>query len=287
MDLFFQSLPFPEKRRTHFHRFMHDVHAQLATLRQTQSPLEEVALRIAAGTRVICFDELFVSDIGDAMILAGLFRALIARGVTLVVTSNVPPHGLYKDGLQRQKFLPAIELLERHTEVIAVDGSVDYRLRQLTQAPIWLASSETTTPARLAKLFDALADGGQVGTAPLEISGRRIPIVRESGAVVWFEFAAICEGPRSQEDYIELARDYQSVIVSGVPVLDETSENAARRFVALVDEFYDHGVNLIASAAAAPNKLYRGERLKFEFQRTASRLIEMQSEDYLGREHRA
>jgi cell division protein ZapE len=317
MDLFFQSLPFPERRRRHFHRFMHDVHAELKTLQQREAPLDAVADRIAQDARVLCFDELFVADIADAMILGGLFAALFKRGVTLVSTSNVQPRALYKDGLQRQRFIPTIELLEQHVDVVPVDGATDYRLRRLTQAGTYLPSSAPDTVQRLKELFGELADQhdptaraapGESHVAPttrvvnqsgrpwprqevdpansIEIEGRRIPVVCESGGVVWFDFMALCSGPRSQDDYIEIARDYQSVIVSDVPVLDALHEDEARRFIALLDELYDRNVNLIVSAAAPPTELYRGDRVAFQFERTASRLIEMQSEEYLAREHR-
>ncbi len=285
MDLFFQSLPFDAKRRVHFHRFMHDVHAELTRLRGEPNPLDKVARRVAEEVRVLGLDELFVADIADAMILGALFKSLVARGVTLVITSNVPPSGLYADGLQRQRFVAAIVLLERQLDVLAVDGPVDYRLRQLAQMPIYLDASDPATPERLRALFQTLLGGGAATTAPLEVGGRSIPVVGASERVVWFEFAALCDGPRSQEDYLELARDYRTVLVAGVPQFDERNDNAARRFVALVDEFYDRGVNLIVSAAAAPAALYRGERLAFDFRRTASRLIEMQSEAYLARAH--
>jgi cell division protein ZapE len=286
MDLFFQSLPFPEKRRRHFYRFMHDVHGELKKLAQQEAPLEDVAERIAREARVLCFDELFVTDIAHAMILGTLFDALFRRGVTLVATSNVPPKELYRNGLQRARFLPAIELLEKHTKVIAVAGDIDYRLRQLTQAGTYLSSKSPDTQQRLSALFTELADGEIGNTGSVEIEDRRIPVVRESDNVVWFEFAALCEGPRSQNDYLEIARDYQSVIVSNVPKFTPSREDPARRFISLVDEFYDRNVNLIVSAAAPPLELYKGERLAFEFQRTSSRLIEMQSDDYLAREHR-
>jgi cell division protein ZapE len=355
MDLFYQSLPFPERRRRHFHRFMHDVHAELKSLQQREAPLEAVADRIAQDTRVLCFDEFFVSDIADAMILGGLFAALFKRGVTLVATSNVEPRNLYKDGLQRQRFLPTIDLLEQYVDVVAVDGATDYRLRRLTQAGTYLPSDAPDTGKRLRELFDELADhdgddspphgrmadgrpadsdptlgaAGKTaaltrtdvaGTRPIapskppaepatrrninqsgrpwptrvpvdpdssiEIEGRRIPVICERGGVVWFDFMALCSGPRSQEDYIEIARNYQSVIVSDIPVFDSLHEDEARRFIALVDELYDRNVNLIVSAAAPPIDLYRGDRVAFQFERTASRLIEMQSEEYLAREHR-
>src|SRR6185312_861278 len=266
MDLFFQSLPFPERRRRHFHRFMHDVHADLKKLQEVAAPLEAVAEGLAAQVRVLCFDELFVSDIADAMILGGLFEALFRRGVTLVATSNVPPEDLYRDGLQRQRFLPAIELIERHVEVVAAGGDRDYRLRRLTQAGTYLPSADSNTGARLRALFAELSDQGDASDGAVEIEGRPIPVVRQSESAVWFDFGTLCGGPRSQDDYIEIARNYQSVFVSDVPAMDALHENEARRFIALVDELYDRCVKLVVSAAAPPAQLYRGERLVLEFQ---------------------
>jgi cell division protein ZapE len=286
MDLFFQSLPFPAARRRHFHRFMYDVHGELKDLANRESPLDYVASQIARDTRVLCFDELFVTDIADAMILGGLFAGLFKRGVTLVATSNIPPHDLYKDGLQRQRFLPAIELIEQNVEVLNVDGATDYRLRQLTQAGTYLLSAAPDTPQRLETLFAELADHRTSGNGSIEIAGREIPVIRQSSSAVWFDFFAICGGPRSQDDYIEIAREYQSVIVSNVPILNSHTDDEARRFIALVDELYDRSVNLIVAAACAATDLYNGERLAFPFQRTVSRLIEMRSADYLAREHR-
>ena len=288
MDLFFESVATPRKQRSHFHRFMQGVHAGLRRHRDRADLLAAVAADLGAEARLICLDELFVSDIADAMLLGGLFTHLVDGGVTLVTTSNVPPSGLYRDGLQRQRFLPAIALLERHCERVCVDGGSDYRLRQLTRAPIWLQAGTTTTGASLAEMFEDLADGPGTTGGAVTIEGRDIPVVRACDNVVWFDFRALCEGPRSQDDYVSIAREYQTVLLSDVPVFDGkgTSEDAARRFIALVDEFYDRRVNLVVSAAAAPTQLYRGSRLAFEFERTASRLIEMQSEEYLASEHR-
>ena len=286
MDLFYQSLPFPERRRRHFHRFMYEVHAELRTLQNQEAPLETVAKRIAEECRVLCFDEFFVSDIADAMILAGLIEGLFNNGVTLVATSNIRPKDLYKDGLQRARFLPAIALIEQNTDVVAMGGRVDYRLRRLTEAGTYVKSSAPDTPQRLRALFDELADGDETQSGgTIEIEGRSIPVMRHDESIVWFSFAALCAGPRSQNDYIEIARNYQSVIVSDVPVLDSDHDNEARRFIALVDELYDHHVNLIISADAAPAELYRGDRLANQFERTVSRLTEMQSEEYLASEH--
>jgi cell division protein ZapE len=285
MDLFHSSLEVPS-RREHFHRFMKDVHARLGALRQVADPLTSVAGPIAADARVLCLDELFVSDIADAMILAGLFAALDANGVTLVFTSNAPPDGLYRDGLQRARFLPAIALIERRCEVVNVDAGTDYRLRQLERAPLYFDSGAGGDDAGLAERFAAIAGtpGERGGT--LEVEGRPIATLRQSQDVAWFEFSAICAGPRGTSDYVEIARDFHTVFVSGVPVLDASRENEARRFIALVDEFYDRAVKLVLSAAAAPEALYRGERLSFEFERTRSRLAEMQSHEYLARPHR-
>lgn len=289
MDLFFDSLPFTEKRRSHFHRFMQGVHQGLSRHRRRRDPLRIVAAGFAAETRVICLDELFVSDIADAMLLGGLFTHLAEQGVTLVFTSNVPPSSLYRDGLQRQRFLPAIALLEQHCAIVTLDGQTDYRLRQLTQRPVYHASNSPQTAKQLTEIFETLSRE----TAPdriahrdtLEVSGRSIPVVRCSAELVWFNFADVCEGPRSAEDYVQIAREFATVIIANVPIFTTLNEDAARRFIALVDEFYDRRVNLIVSAAASPTALYRGERLRFEFERTASRLIEMQSEAYLASEH--
>jgi cell division protein ZapE len=286
MDLFYQSLPFREARRRHFHRFMHDAHAQLRGIDERADPLDLIAERIAGEAQVLCFDELAVTDIADAMILGGLLAGLLRRGVALVATSNLEPRGLYRDGLQRERFVPAIELIERHTAVIEVAGSLDYRLRRLRQAGTYLDAGAPDTGERLERLFAALADCGTAAQGSIEIEGRNIPVVRCSDSAVWFDFDALCAGPRSTQDYIEIAREFGSVVLSNVPVLDALHEDEARRFIELIDELYDRNVHLIVSAAAPPAALYRGERLGLEFARTASRLIEMQSTDYLAREHR-
>jgi cell division protein ZapE len=286
MDLFFASLPFAKRQRRHFHRFMYDVHAHLKDLDRNSAPLDAVAARIAKEAHVLCFDEFFVGDIADAMILGGLLQGLFRRGVALVATSNLPPRRLYENGLQRERFLPAIALLERHMRILAVDSGTDYRLRDLTQAGTYLVSGAADTQARLDTLFNRLAGGAAAQAGAVQIEDRAIPIVREAGTAIWFEFAALCAGPRSQNDYIEIARAYQTVILADVPQFDAAREDEARRFIALVDELYDHNVKLIVSAAAAPAELYRGARLKRDFERPASRLTEMQSAQYLAREHR-
>jgi cell division protein ZapE len=286
MDLFFGALPFKDKTRQHFHRFMAAVHERLKGYREVENPLDLVADDIAAETRVICFDEFAVTDIADAMILGNLFAALFARGVTLAATSNIVPDQLYRDGLQRQRFLPTIALLHEHTEVLHVGGSVDYRLRALERADVYQAPNGTAADQRLAEFFDAIApDEGDHGGA-LELFGRKVDYRRAADGVIWFDFSQICDGPRSQDDYIELSRLYQTVLVSNVPRFDATLENQARRFIALVDEFYDRRVKLILSAAAPVADLYAGEKLRHDILRTQSRLQEMQTHDYLATAHR-
>ncbi len=287
MDLFCAALEVPA-RRAHFHHFMHDVHARLAALRPLAlaDPLARVAADLAAETRVLCFDELYVSDIADAMLLGGLFAGLVGRGVTLVITSNTPPAELYKDGLQRSRFVPAIRLLEQATLPVAVDGGVDYRLRQLERAPLYVAGGGADAERALAERFESIAGEAGAEGGTIVIEDRPIAVRRRAAGTIWFDFAALCAGPRATADYIALARQHHTVIVSDVPVFDATSEDAARRFIALVDEFYERGVKLVLSAGAAPDRLYRGERLAREFQRSASRLVEMQSRDYLARPHR-
>ena len=244
-----------------------------------------MARRFAEQARVICLDEFFVSDITDAMLLYGLLKELFAQGVTLITTSNLPPDDLYKDGLQRARFLPAIALLKQHLDVLNVDGGVDYRLRYLEKAEIYHSPLDERAEQILNEVFDNIAPEPGHRGGDVEIEGRYIPTLREADGIVWFNFRAICDGPRGTADYIEVARCYHTVLISNVPVMDWQMENQARRFINLVDEFYDRGVKLILSAATSPLELYQGEKLKFEFQRTVSRLQEMQSHEYLERPH--
>lgn len=287
MDLFDEGLGELPRLRLHFHRFMGRVHAELQRLVDTRDPLEAVAARMAARARVLCLDECFVADIGDAMILANLLDGLFQRGVVLVTTSNVAPRELYRDGLQRAKFLPAIDLIERHCRVHHLDSDTDYRLRALTAAPVYHHPLNDAAERALEALFTRVAPGQTVDAGEISIHDRPIAFRRRADGEIWFDFEALCGGPRAVADYIELAQSFNTVLVSDVPVFGSDDNDAARRFIHLVDEFYDRNVNLVVSAAAPPEALYRGERLAAEFQRTASRLIEMQSEEYLGREHRA
>ncbi|WLQ14605.1 cell division protein ZapE [Hahella aquimaris] len=286
MDTFYECLPFKRKMRVHFHRFMQRVHQELKQLKGEKNPLEIVADHFSRDARVICFDEFFVTDIGDAMILATLLEALFERGVSLVCTSNIVPDGLYKDGLQRQRFLPAIALLNQHTEVVNVDGGTDYRLRTLQQAELYHYPLDDDAQLSLTHSYERLAVEAGAHQTDILINGRKLNAIRRADDVIWFDFKELCDGPRSQNDYIELAREFHAVLVSNVPVLEANKEDQARRFINLVDEFYDRRVKVIISAAAAINEIYQGERLRFEFERTESRLLEMQSQEYLASPHR-
>ncbi len=285
MDCFYDALPFTRKRRTHFHRFMHSVHEARKQYPDAQDPMAKVASDIAEQTRVLCFDEFFVSDIADAMILARLLEVLFEQGVTLVTTSNIAPDGLYRDGLQRQRFLPAIGLLKQHTQVLQVDGGTDYRFRVLEKAELYHHPLDAQADINLQQYFEAIAPEPGVAHAKLRLHGRDLVTRHRADGVLWMDFAELCQGPRGSADYVEIARCFHTVLLSDVPALTRELEDESRRFVNLVDEFYDRGVKLILSAAEPLERLYQGERLQFEFQRTQSRLLEMQSHSYLAKPH--
>ncbi|HDV8500927.1 TPA: AFG1 family ATPase [Enterobacter bugandensis] len=285
MDLFYLSLPGERKQRLHFHRFMLRVHEELTALQGKSDPLEIVADRFKAETDVLCFDEFFVSDITDAMLLGGLMKALFARGITLVATSNIPPDELYRNGLQRARFLPAIDAIKQHCDIMNVDAGVDYRLRTLTQAHLWLSPLNADTAREMDKLWLALAGAKRENAPTLEINHRPLPTLGVENQTLAVSFATLCVDARSQHDYIALSRLFHTVMMLDVPVMTRLMESEARRFIALVDEFYERHVKLVVSAEVPLYEIYQGERLKFEFQRCLSRLQEMQSEEYLKREH--
>lgn len=285
MDAFCESLPAKTRLRTHFHRFMLDVHERRRNYPDEQDPLKLVAAEYAKQLRVLCFDEFFVSDIADAMILGRLFDNLFELGVTLIATSNIPPERLYENGLQRANFLPFIEVLKRHVAVLNVDGGVDYRLRALTHAEIYHSPSDAQAETNLERWFVEIAPEPGKTNVDLVIHDRKIRCRHLADGVAWFDFAHLCEGPRGTADYIEIARTHHTVLLSRVPQLTVFHEDAARRFINLVDEFYDRGVKLIIAAEVAQRDLYTGEKSRFEFQRTQSRLIEMQSQEYLAKPH--
>ena len=288
MDTFYRCLPFDRKLRMHFHHFMRRIHAELTDLEGEKNPLHIVAERLAKEVRVICFDEFFVSDITDAMILGGLFEQLFKQGVILVATSNVEPVNLYKDGLQRARFLPAIDLLNQHTQVINVDGGIDYRLRLLEKADTYYSPPNQESHQQLERIFiDLIADHRQIReSVSLNIAGREINSIKICEDIGWFSFAELCDSPRSQNDYIELASVFHTLFLEHIPVMHAGNDDQCRRFINLIDEFYDRNVKLILSAETAPEQLYDGSNLSFEFKRTLSRLQEMQSREYLARPHK-
>ncbi len=284
MDLFFETIPQESKQRVHFHRFMQKVHADLKKSGNVRDPLPRIAAEWSKSCRVLCLDEFFVSDIADAMLLAGLLEELFNNGVTLVTTSNVEPGDLYRGGLQRAKFLPAIDLIRKHTRVLELGGDTDYRLRILEQSEIFHYPLDDAADRVMTTAFNRMAAECELDH-DLDINGRNFHARRRGDGVIWFEFEELCEKPRGAIDYIEIARAFNTVVISNMPQLAEIDANAARRFITLVDEFYDRNVKLLLSADAPIPDLYTGEKLAFEFQRTKSRLTEMQSHDYLAKPH--
>jgi cell division protein ZapE len=284
MDAFYATVPIRRRTRVHFHAFMRDIHEELATLKRQPDPLASVAAHVARRWRLVCFDEFHVSDIADAMILGRLLTALFGHGVVLVLTSNYRPDTLYPHGLQRQNFVPTIRLIERELDVIEVDGGTDYRLRALSQVRSFLTPAGREADAELAALFERMRSGPDESPR-LTIEGRTLTARHRAGSAVWFDFAALCDGPRSQRDYLELARQFSVVFVSGIPRLTAEMGDRARRFTWLVDILYDHRVKLLASAAVPPEGLYVEGPHSREFPRTVSRLVEMQSRAYMALPH--
>jgi cell division protein ZapE len=287
MDTFFDTLPTERKMRLHFHRFMHRVHDELKSLSDVSDPLMIVADRLKQETDILCFDEFFVSDITDAMILGTLIEALFERGVVLVATSNIPPNDLYRNGLQRARFLPAIAQIEANCEVMNVDSGVDYRLRTLTQAEIYHAPLDAKANENLVNYRQQLTGETQFDATQIEINHRRIDVIAECKGLLHASFEQLCETARSNNDYIEMSRIYHTVLLADVRQMSAMNDDAARRFIALVDEFYERKVKLIISAEVEMELLYTDGRLEFEFKRCVSRLTEMQSEEYLALEHLA
>ena len=284
MDGFFAVVPIKRKTRVHFHAFMRDVHEELKTLKREVDPLATVAARIARRYRLVCFDEFHVSDIADAMILGRLLTALFAAGVVFVLTSNYPPEGLYPNGLQRQNFVPTIRLLRDWLDVLEVDGGIDYRLRALEHMQTFHVPAGPQADAAMERAFEAMRTGPDE-PARLAIEGRTIMARRRAGCAVWFDFAALCDGPRSQRDYLELAQRFAVVFLSGIPAMSPAQGDLARRFTWLIDILYDHRVKLVASAAAPAADLYVAGPNAQEYPRTVSRLTEMRTHDYMALPH--
>ncbi len=290
-DLFFAECAFEDKTRLHFHRFMQRIHNDLRELGQVENPIPLVADKWAAQTRLLLLDEIHVNDITDAMLLGTLLTELFKRGITLVTTSNRHPDDLYKDGLQRARFIPAIEQIKSHTHVLEMVGDTDYRLRLLQRESIYIISeftdgkSDSDTADAMKHHFERLSGGKNEQKNSMQVSGRELPIIARAGDILWIDFDTLCNTARSTMDYIELATTFHTVLLSDVPVMGEAQSDAARRFVNLIDEFYDRHVKLIVSAEAMPDALYTGKRLEFEFVRSASRLMEMQTTEYLAAGH--
>lgn len=286
MDMFYDALPIERKMRLHFHHFMKYVHDELGKLQGQADPLQTVAQTIFDEAKVICFDEFFVSNVADAMILGDLFSMLFEKGVVLVATSNIAPDGLYKNGIHRDRFLPAIAQVNAHTTVMNIDAGVDYRLRLLKQAKLYVSPLSPDTANWLSDRFDALTVGQKILTAPLVINSRDIEVIKRSETVLLASFRQLCMQPRSANDFIEIANQFSTVMVDEVPLLSDTLSDPVLRFIYLVDEFYDRRVKLLVRAEQSILDLYQGQKLAFEIERTRSRLLEMQSEDYLSEAHK-
>jgi cell division protein ZapE len=285
MDLFFSNFHFQDKLRLHFHRFMDQVHTMLHTYRNEPDPLKLVAKEFSNKAKVLCFDEFFVNDIGDAMILAGLLEGLFENNVALIATSNVEPSLLYKDGLQRERFLPTIKLLQQHTKIIHLDGDVDHRFEFLQSNDLYNSPIDVDSHDWLERSFLKLAtERSNESWEKLKVNNRELQSIRHAEGIAWFDFKELCDSPRSASDYIAIAKDFNTVLLSHVPIFNG-KDDQARRFITLIDEFYDRNVKLILSAEASPAKLYEGTRLEAEFGRTISRLTEMQSHEYLEKQH--
>lgn len=284
MDCFFHSLPFKQKLRLHFHHFMQRIHDMLAKHQGEVDPLQPIAEELSKEAMILCFDEFFVSDITDAMLLGRLFKALFSKGVTLVATSNIEPDKLYRYGLQRSQFLPAIALIKEKTEIIHIPSKQDYRLRHLQEAGVFYTPLDDASASKMQKTFDILTKNEPISITPLRLFGRDIHVIKKTKHVIWFDFNDICSIPRSQHDYLEIAKRYHTVFVSNIPVIKENAIDTIRLFVNLVDVFYDAGTKLIISAAESIPELYSRGNMILEYARTHSRLLEMQSISYFNEE---
>ncbi|HHX8263906.1 TPA: cell division protein ZapE [Vibrio diabolicus] len=287
MDAFFDALPTQRKMRVHFHRFMYRVHDELKLLGDVENPLAKVADKFKEEADVVCFDEFFVSDITDAMILATLLQEMFKRQMILVATSNIEPQNLYRNGLQRARFLPAIDMILARCDVLNVDSGVDYRLRTLEQAEIYHYPLDEQANINLNKYYQQLTGERQIVAHQIEVNHRQLEVIEASDGVLHASFAQLCQTARSQNDYIDLSRIYHTVLLADVQQMNRKIDDAARRFIALVDEFYERNVKLIISAEVPMEDLYTEGQLEFEFKRCLSRLTEMQSHEYLAREHLA
>jgi cell division protein ZapE len=282
MDCFYHTLPFNKKLRMHFHRFMQMVHEKLTAHQGEKDPLDVIAKELARDAVILCFDELFVSDITDAMLLGKLFKNLFDNGVSLVATSNVEPDNLYKSGLQRSRFLPAINLIKKHTDVVNIPSAIDYRLRHLQQAGVFYTPLDRKAARNMAESFKQLTHGRMISREPVIINDRPINVYQHAGDIVWFDFKDICTVPRSQTDYLAIAKQFRTVFISNIPVIKENEKDTICLFIGLVDVLYDARVRLVISAAEPVEQIYNRGYMIMEYTRTNSRLLEMQSLDYFA-----
>ncbi len=295
MDLFFDTVDVRRKRRAHFHSFMADVHARVHVWRQKlkagevkgDDPIAPVAADLAEEAWLLCFDEFVVTDIADAMILGRLFRALFEKGVVVVATSNVEPGDLYRDGLNRALFLPFIDMIRQKMEVTKLESRTDFRLEKLSGSEVWFTPLGEAATEKLQKLFQALTGVARGAPAKVQVFNRDVPIPEAAHNVARVRYEDLCDRPLGASDFVEIARTFHTIVMDGIPVLDPAKKNEVKRFIVLIDALYDHRVKLVAAAAAAPQSLYAGTEghEAFEFDRTVSRLIEMQSTDYLALPH--
>ena len=285
MDSFFSVVPLVRKTRVHFHEFMRDVHRQLDELRGVADPLDEVAKRVAKKYRLICFDEFHISDVADAMIMYNLLKALFDNGVSFIMTSNYDPELLYPDGLHRDRILPTIALLYEKLDVMNIDAGIDYRGRALEQVEAYYTPLNAKTDKALRDAYASVAESADEDPV-IRIEAREIRSLRRAGTIIWFDFNTLCGGPRSQNDYLEIASRFHTVILSGVPMMSASMSSEARRFTWLIDVFYDQGVKLLMSAEVEPEELYTTGAMANEFHRTVSRIVEMQSQEYMNRQQR-
>ncbi len=285
MDIFFSCLPKNKSKRIHFHRFMQELHKDLESLSGVKDPVAKTARSLSKKYEILCFDEFFVEDIGDAMLLSRFLNKLFDLSVTLVTTSNFSPDDLYKDGLHRSRFIPAINSIKRNCDIYELKSSQDYRLRTLAQENVHLLTSDRKNEEILNRLFESLSSGEYKSGSTLKILGRKIRTKQQADGIVWFNFIDICEGSRSKDDYIEISKEFHTLIISDIPVLNRNKEDAARRFISLVDECYERNVKLIISSEIDLSHLYTGDKLTGIYKRTASRLEEMRSKEFLSRPH--
>lgn len=280
MDTFYHCIPFPEKKRMHFHQFMRFIHQQLKIYQGKKEPLQKIAKELAQEIQLICFDELFVTDIADAMLLGRLLRALFSYGVCLVVTSNVMPDDLYKNGLQRRQFLPAIELLKHHTYVMQMESSIDYRLRHSKDACVFYTPNNALAHQNMERHFSLLTNDKTISRTPITICGRIIHIIKQADNIVWFDFKTLCTSPRSQQDYLAIAEKYHTIFISDIPIIPPHAKDMITLFIHLIDVLYNAHVQLIFSSSVSIDKIYTHSYMQFEYARTCSRLTEMQTENY-------